>query len=46
MHKQSRKHCRGKELADQGQKIHTAEAGVDILREGKKNNTGDQMTVT
>ena len=35
-----------KKLAEQGQKIHTAEAGVDIWREGKKNNTDDQMTVT
>ena len=35
-----------KKLAEQGQKIHTAEAGIDILGEDKKNNIGAQMTVT
>ena len=46
MQKQSQMHCLEKKLTEQGQKIHTAEAGIDIGREGKKNNTDDQMTVT
>ena len=33
-------------LAEQVQKIHNAEAGVKILREGKKGNAGGQMTAT
>ena len=46
MQKQSWVHYRGKDWLSKFKRKHTAGAGVEILREGKKRNVGGQMTVT